>query len=86
MKATQHVPNYIDCDPYTAEVATLEELLALEWVSFWKESPNDGEEFHKYSQSKVDDGCYLMAEYNKGKSWWVVGYIDEQLDLPEWKG
>lgn len=28
----------------------------------------------------------LMAEYNKGAVWWVVGYIThaELLELPQW--
>ena len=47
---------------------------------------NDG--FHQFSISE-SNGKKLMAEYRKGKEWWVVGYITDEKGitntLPKWE-
>lgn len=58
---------------------SLEEILAGEWTDFWK---NDLEGPVRWSQS----GSRLMAEYDSGFKWWVVGFFDAPPEgLPEWK-
>lgn len=65
---------------------SLEELLNIEWVDFFRRSPN----FYQYSIDK-DATNYgfeytLLAEYNDGYNWWIIGFIDEYeliKELPE---
>ncbi len=68
----RHVPNYIDAPiPEIQEFDSVESLLEDEKVQWFKTQP----EFHKYSQSEN----YLMAEYENGKRWWVVGRVEGDI-------
>lgn len=78
IKATEHIPPYVDIDdePYSCEVNSVSELLEVDWVkgyTKWKE-------FHNFCQSK--NGEHLMIESEDGKWWWVVAYIKGKMDLP----
>ena len=75
----QHVPGFVDIDPKEAHVSTLEEVLALPWVHRWAEIPN-----HKFDMWTVEDDT-LIAVYDGGTYWWVVGYSRFKLDLPSFK-
>jgi len=81
----RHVPNCVDmddeCNPI--EFSTVEELLDISFVKSFK----DYDDFHKFSIADRFNGPSLMAEYNKGKKWWVIGHIDDasSIDLPDWK-
>ena len=68
------------------------ELINIKWVDNFIRWPNGDldPKFHQFSISVSDDhnDVILMAEYNEGYSWFVVGYIDKidhVRDLPEWK-
>ena len=81
----QHIPNFVSgVDPETVEFQTLDELLDISFVKIWKDK-----NFYQYSVSEDRWGTILMAEYNSGIKWWVVGNIKgttrEELGLPEWK-
>jgi|DEB0MinimDraft_10_1074344.scaffolds.fasta_scaffold00875_6 hypothetical protein len=61
------------------EVASLEELLEVEWIKNFSKYTGKSK-FYRYSIS----GKSLMAEYNKGETWWVIGYTNTELSLPKW--
>lgn len=43
-------------------------------------------EFYRYSLWHGDAIMHLMAEYDGGEKWWVVGLINgAPPDLPTWK-
>lgn len=85
MKIKRRVPNFVDYtkkgDPTTFEVQSQEELLALPWIAARKEAKG----FVKFSVNRT--AKYLMAEYNDGYVWYVVGRLDtvEGLDLPDFE-
>jgi hypothetical protein len=57
--------------PDVKEFDSIESLLEDEKVRWFKTQPD----FHKYSHS----GHYLMAEYENGKRWWVVGRVEGDI-------
>jgi len=82
LRITQHVPCFVECDPYRGTFDTLKELFEIDWIKQYQK--DDNLEFYRFSLSSN----ILMAEYNKGNKWWVVGYIYGDLckiDLPIWK-
>jgi hypothetical protein len=43
--------------------------------------------FYRWSKTKRDEYPCLMAEYDEGRKWWVIGFIREgydELQLPIW--
>ncbi len=67
-----------------ANIDTLAELLEVDWVKTW--SLDD--DFHQYSLNQLSPGnSALVAEYNEGRRWWVVGYMDvtDIKDLAKFK-
>ena len=90
-KIKQHRPSYVTgFENEVKEFSSLEELLNIEFVKSFTFQPN-GElnlDFHQFSISKELGTYLLMAEYNKGSNWWVVGYIDDNeitKKLPIWQ-
>ncbi len=86
MKITQHIPGFVQTDdpPETAEYASAAELLAVPFVHRWT-TVKPG--FHQFSSSRRNQMTrpYLMAEFDEGRVWYVVGFMDGDLpDLPEW--
>lgn len=76
----QYRPGFVDLDDPLAEarVATVAELVGLEWISRWRALPK----FHRFS---VSDGRRLMAETHEGFTWWVIAYVKGDVsDLPVW--
>lgn len=73
----KHLPGSVDGVRTKWEVNTLEEVLALDYIKRWSDKPN----FYMWAK---DDNT-LMALLDGGKVWWVIGYADFKLDLPEWK-
>ena len=51
------------------------------------EPPISDGPFHRFSQSEEwHDRWLLMAEFDEGKKWWVVGYLKEKVEeLPAWQ-
>lgn len=57
----------------------------LKSVSFVKRHMSI-EGFYRLSMVRSDGKRTLMAEYNEGKSWYVIGFFDKDVpELPEWK-
>jgi len=78
----------------TKAFTSLKELLNIDWVDNFRKMPNGqiDPNFHQYSTNKYSDhkGCeyVLMAEYNNGHSWYVIGFMDENeviKELPAWE-
>jgi hypothetical protein len=62
------------------EFNSLEELVNLPFVK----SMANRENFYRFSIT-TDKTKKLMAEYNEGGEWWVVGFLSETIaELPEW--
>jgi hypothetical protein len=71
-------------EPETALFASAEELLAIPWVAFWRTF--DGEwPFYRFSL----DCSRLLAEYDKGAAWQLVGTMSGAAELltslPSWR-
>ena len=91
MKVRQHIPNFFSgFEPQEAEVDSLEELQALEFIQRWTIEPS----FYRFSIERnyhpETQTHLLMAEMDQGKKWWVVAYLSGAADrlehLPEWRG
>jgi hypothetical protein len=63
------------------EFDTIKQLLAILFVMNFSEQPG----FFKYSVDRSGDEPFLMAEYQNGTIWYVVGVLDKDVDLPDWK-
>lgn len=82
----QHLPGFMDPFAYTPKVVefnTQEELFEIPWVRNWEVPISSGKLFYRWSLSDSN----LMAEFDEGYSWYVVGYIlnPDALDLPKWE-
>ena len=89
MKITKHIPNFVDTiEKHLPDVVeNTEELLSLEWIKNFSEFDFDSVPFWRYSTSEYTGDFLLMAEWKNDKNhkWWVIGYVDERPDLPEFK-
>jgi len=92
MKIIQYRPAYFE--GYKNEenkFNSIDELLNIPWIKSFSKY----DDFYQFSLERDKDGFYnfqhsLMAEFKKGKEWWVVGNINEKdihlLDkMIEWK-
>ena len=79
---TQYRPAYFSgFDNEAGTFTTTDELLAIWFVACFRRI--DG--FYRYSVWHDDDTARLMAEYDGGAKWWVVGQIEgEPPALPSW--
>jgi hypothetical protein len=74
----QHVPNCVDTYFKRVDDAnSLEEVLDISWVKKWTESTE-----HVFYMWTHDDRS-LVALYDNGEYWWVVGFADFDLGLPK---
>lgn len=88
LKITEHIPVHAFgfSEAQTLDFHTTEELLSIDFVK----SHIKQEGFSRYS-IHVRSGkirAPLLAEYNNGKQWFVIGFLDGDLTnvvLPEWK-
>lgn len=72
----RHLPAYVTGrDNVSATYETTGQLLAIEWVAVWTTVPK----FHRFSVSKGIR--LLMAEFNEGNSWFVVGRFEAEESL-----
>jgi hypothetical protein len=79
---TQHRPAYFSgFENEVVRFETLDDLLAIGFVANFRQDMETP--FHRFS---LADGRMLMAEYDEGHVWWVVGFISDAsgLDLPVW--
>jgi hypothetical protein len=81
----QHIPSFIDgVDPLTIPFETVAELLDIPFVKNFI----DGMAWPFYRFSFCPDISALMAEYQLGQHWFVVGFIRDPLPgepLPIWQ-
>ncbi len=92
MIVDQYRPNYCSgFEDARLDVQTTDELLALDWIKSWTDTPG----FHRFVQSggeRGNDGprwqgrrwWTLMVELHGGAEWWVVAHVSEPPDLPVW--
>ena len=69
-------------EPFKPQKLTTLTVATGEWTE--SETKNTSGDFCRYS---ILDNC-LMAEFDDGFHWWVLGYIEkpELVDLPKWSG
>ena len=90
----QRIPAFVSgVRPKIESFRTLDELLAIPWVIRFTDQSRT---FMQWIQRVKLDAFYqfskaereLMAEYNGGDKWWVVGHIryPGDVDLPTWGG
>lgn len=76
---TQHIPGFVSVEtpPQRVPFKTTEDLLNIDTVVRFSKDP-------KFSHFAISDNC-LMAIYDEGRKWWVVGYLDdsETVLLPQ---
>ena len=65
-------------EPEEASFKTVEELLEVPFVKHFTEDRH----FHRFSIADE----HLMAEYEEGRKWFIVGTIDrpKSVKLPNW--
>lgn len=90
----QYRPAYVSgFENEVKSFASLKELLNIEWVDNFRKLPNGqiDPNFKQYSISKHSDHkgfeYTLIAEYNKGDVFYVIGFLDENdinKELPIW--
>ena len=81
---TQYRPNcFTDLPTNVVEFTSKEELLSIPWVRQFSAQTN----FHQFSMNNaggMQKGNFLMAEYDEGEAWWVVGLCAHPvMFLPE---
>ena len=77
MKIKQHRPAYFTgFVDVVVEFSTREELFQIDFVKSFSSQKN----FSRFSLSENYGRHVLMAEFDDGYSWWVVGYIDQPPD------
>ncbi len=82
----QHRPNYFDPLVFvnlTVDFESTEELLNIPFVLNFSTASN----FSHYAISEDGTKSTLMAVYDDGYEWWVIGFIDDisKVDLPKWE-
>jgi hypothetical protein len=93
-KITQYRPAFVTgFENDVREFNSLKELFGIEWVENFSLSGGIKDtSFYRYSYDHYSDykdkEYTLMAEYNDGYEWWVIGFVnDNQIikELPIWK-
>jgi hypothetical protein len=76
---TERIPNYIEgVTPRVARFDSAAALLAIDFVAKWRDDPLGFGPFEQFSIAEEGAEYSLMAEFNDGREWWVVG----RLKLP----
>lgn len=71
-----------DIPRFDLDIKNTAELLNNEKIASWTRGPD----FYRFSQDQYwNGGWHLMAEFNDGYKWYVLGTANEELNLPEWK-
>lgn len=79
MEFKEHIPSFIDnIEPKTHVFNSLDGLLAIPFVKKF----SDNTDFSHYAVS--DHKLMAIYKNNNGVSWWVLGYLSDQVDLPVW--
>lgn len=69
MKFRQHIPGYVEADPFIIEFKSLQDLLTNKEIQQYINN-----DFFRFSKSVTKYTTCLMVEYNLGKKWMVIGY------------
>ena len=85
----QHYPNFVSGhESLEATYSNLDQLLSVDWVDHFSKDlhGNDDSGFYRYSRSEKCDFAkesyyLLMAEYQEGTKWWVIGYVYDDDDI-----
>ncbi len=92
MKFQSHVPGFVDAEPAVPlrQYKNLEELLLDPWIMSWRQTAGMPADFEYCWSSNTGrwSKAILMCQWTTPqglKKWWVLGYMDEVPDLPEWK-
>lgn len=86
IKFKRHIPNFIDTGtPASVGFKNIDEILLSDWVKDWSERTFKGVPFWRFSKGKSGKSWLLIAEWKNDEdhTWWVVGYLDQDCDLPE---
>lgn len=82
MKATRHIPGFVEADAserYSVEFQTEEELLSVPWIASWAD-----ENLFRFSVARSKESTSLMAELKDGH-FYVVAHLDGDIpSLPTW--
>ena len=80
----QHVPGFVSgYNAKKAEASTWGELASVDWIDNYK--IHDGKVFYRFSICNDEKRYSLMAEFDNGDYWWVVGDLDQDIpELPRW--
>lgn len=70
----QYIPGFVDSEPQISEANSLEEILAIDWVAKWATKPN----FQKWAGDRS-----LIAFFDNGNMWYIIGTADFDLNLPK---
>lgn len=75
----RHRPSYFTgFEDQIVKFDTVDELLQIGFVANFASQEN----FFRFSVTDEN----LMAEYNEGYTWWVVGWFEQPIEgLPQWK-
>lgn len=87
----QHVPNFCSgFEPLYYEFKDEHDMITSDFCKRYTSDPN----FHRFSQALpkdseeyTDQRIKLMAEFNEGLNWWVLGFIDAGtvVQIPVWE-
>jgi hypothetical protein len=90
VKVTEYHPAFVESSEiWQGEIKSLPELVKIKFIERWICEPN----FYRLSLSRNPHGTpnyhLLMAEFDRGKVWWVVAKLEgEDLapfsGLPNW--
>ena len=75
MKIRQHIPDWVSLEksPKEDEFDDLIDLLGIDWVAAFRKQAH----FDHFAIAPYGKGWLLIAVFNGGHTWWVVGHINE---------
>lgn len=85
----RHLPTF--CSEHKKEILKFKDVDELFNIDFVDRFSNNVSEhvFYGFSISRNEKPHLLMAEYDEGKKWFVVGYLNGEedilRDLPDWE-
>lgn len=93
MRVRQHIPNFAEgFEPEKTYVFTADELERLEFIHNWTQHQMFYRfAVHRHYYRHEDDIHLMLAEFDGGKEWWVIAYLEGEDSLkilakyPEWE-
>lgn len=86
MKFRQHLPAFVDLEPYELEYKDFEkDVLGSPRIKALSQDTNFFRFSYEQEERKgITSQPLLMIEYDSGATWYVLGYLDEIPNLPKW--